>query len=269
MDHRIIMEKQSLLQKSPVYKLANSSLCCKYIDDIIDLAKQNRFRAIEWDLNYIPPTLNKNRQQIMGEKIKRASIEVRYHLPYSYIEIAHEDNEIRKMSILTLRQYINFIARLNGHFAILHIGYNEGSNARIALDSLISLADYAECLGVRLCIENLIKGLTTDADFLCDVFAVSNVALCLDTGHADVVINKNKNFYDVLYANVDKVYHVHCYKTEDDYYNHIPFSDIDELKQSQIFSLVSQSQCHWLTMELERQEDQNDQMQILQAYLNT
>lgn len=268
MDRCIITGRQNLLQKNPKYKLANSSLCCKYIDDVLMLASQNNFNAIEWDLNYIPPTLSRYRQHTIGETIKQKSIEVRYHLPYSYIEIAHQDDDIRMMSMFTLRQYINFIAQLNGHFAVLHVGYNEGSRANIALDSLKSLADYGERLGVQLCVENLIKGLTTDAHFLGDALEISNVAFCLDTGHADVITSKDSDFFNILYANVGKIYHAHCYKTEDNYYNHIPFSSLDEVKQSRVFSLLLQSECSWLTMELDRQEDQDWQIQILQTYLN-
>lgn len=262
------MERQSLLQKKQTFKLANSSLCCKYIDDVITLASQNEFSAIEWDLNFIPPTLSKHRQYIISEMIEQTAIEVRYHLPYSYIEIAHQDDDIRTMSMFTLQQYINFIAQLNGHYAILHIGYNEESQASIALDSLNSLAGYSERLGVQLCVENLIKGLTTDECFLNDALSVPNVAFCLDTGHADVIIKKNNKFFYGLDANISKIYHAHCYKTEDNYYNHLPFSSIDEVEKSQVFLLLLKSECSWLTMELDQQNDQNLQMRILKNYLN-
>lgn len=267
MDHYIITGRQNLLQKNQLLRLANSSLCCKYIDDVIALARQNEFNAVEWDLNFIPPTLSKYREYAIGEKIKQAGIEVRYHLPYSYIEIAHQDEDIRMMSMYTLQQYIKFITRLNGHYAILHIGYNEGSESNIALDSLNSLADYSAQLGVQLCVENLIKGLTTDACFLGDVLSVPNVSFCLDIGHANVIASKDKSFFNVLRANVSKICHAHCYKTEDNY-NHIPFFTMEEIEQSQLFSLLLESECSWFTMELGQQDDQNRQIQLLQAYLN-
>lgn len=262
------MGRQNLLQKNRIFKLANSSLCCKYIDDIIMLASQNKFNAIEWDLNYIPPTLDKQRQYYISEKIKYMTIEVRYHLPYSYIEIAHQNDDIRMMSMFTMQQYIKFIAQLKGHYAILHIGYNEGSQEDIALDSLDKLANYSEQMGVQLCIENLVKGLTTDNRFFGTALSIPNVAFCLDTGHADVIVSKDKKFFNVLNANINKICHAHCYKTEDDFYNHISFSNMNEVKKSQIFSLLLKSQCSWLTMELECQEEQNQQMGILNKYLN-
>lgn len=267
MDHCIIMEKQNLLHESPTFKLANSSLCCKYIDDVIMLASKNEFKAIEWDLNYIPPMLSIPRQQSIKEKINKTAIEVRYHLPYSYIEIAHNNDDIRMMSICTLQQYINFIAELDGYYAILHIGYNEGSSFDIALNSLNSLSNYCKNLGIQLCIENLIHGLTTDACFLNELLSIPNIAFCLDTGHADVITRKNKKILNVINDNVNKICHAHFYKTEDSNYNHIPFLSIDEVGQSQIVSLLLSSKCTWLTMELEQHDYQERQMQILKKYL--
>lgn len=231
------------------------------------LANKNEFKAIEWDLNYIPPTLNTHRQHDIKEKISQTSVEVRYHLPYSYIEIAHSNNNIRMMSILTLQQYINFIAELDGHYAILHIGYNEGSCSDIALNSLSSLSDYSKNLGVQLCVENLIHGLTTDTCFFNELLSIPNVAFCLDTGHADVAIRKNPKIINVINDNIRKICHAHFYKTEDDNYNHIPFFSVDEVEQSQIVSLLLRSRCLWFTMELEQQKNQNWQMRILKKYL--
>lgn len=262
------MERQNSLHKNQLYKLANSSLCCKYIDDVTMLGRLNDSNSIEWDLNFIPPTLSRYRQKIIRETIAQTPIEVRYHLPYSFIEIAHPDNDIRMMSMLALQEYIKFIAQLDGHLAVLHIGYNEGSQASIALDSLSYLAHFAEQFEVQLCVENLVQGLTCDESFLAKALSVPNVAFCLDIGHADVVMRKNESFTDFLRANIDKVSHAHCYKTEDINYNHIPFSSLDEIKQSQVFSLLLQSKCSWLTMELERLEEQNRQAQLLRAYLS-
>lgn len=261
------MGKQSLLQENPTIKLANSSLCCKYIDDVIMLASENEFKAIEWDLNYIPPTLNTYRQHAIKERINQTAIEVRYHLPYSYIEIAHINDNIREMSILTLQQYINFIAELDGHYAILHIGYNEGSHFDIAVNSLNSLSDYSKNLGVQLCLENLIQGLTTDSCFLNELLSIPNVAFCLDTGHADVIIRKNKKMLNVINDNIHKICHAHFYKTENDNYNHMPFLSVNEVEQSQIVSLLLRSKCPWFTMELDQHKDQNQQMIILKKHL--
>lgn len=263
------MGKQNLLQENLIIKLANSSLCCKYIDDVIKLATLNEFNAIEWDLNFIPPTLDKQRQYTISEKIKQTSIEVRYHLPYSYNEIAHQDDGIRTMSMLIFKQYINFIAQLNGRYAILHIGYNEGSQANIALESLSYLAEYSKKLNVTLCVENLIKGLTTDLHFLNDVLSIPNVSFCLDIGHADVTFGKDEDFYIFMNSNISKICHVHSYKTENKCYNHIPFSNMDEIKESQIISLLLKSPCFWFTMELERQEDQNKQIQLFKKWFKS
>ena len=68
--------------------LAFSSLCGKYIDDIFALARKSPYQAIEWDMNFIPPTLSEYRLNQIKQVIYTHGLKVRYHLPYSYIEMA-------------------------------------------------------------------------------------------------------------------------------------------------------------------------------------
>lgn len=246
--------------------LANSSLSCHYIDEVLNLAKLSPDRAVEWDMNYIPPTLSKARCEYIQSFIENNNILLRYHLPYSYLEVAHIDHDIRNYSIITLKKYLDYIHKLNGHCAVLHIGYNECTESQLALQSLIEIAKYAENIGIRICVENLINGLTTDINFLNQALQINNVFLCLDTGHAHVVSQNNDDYcYDLLKL-LDKCVHAHVYFTEDCKYNHIAFSDMSSINGSYIINALFSSKCDWYTMELDDKLEQDKQMLMFKSY---
>lgn len=102
--------------------VAYSSLCCKYIDDILLLVSSNNFGSVEWDLNFIPPILSQKRFDYIRNYIVDNKIELRFHLPYSYIEIAHNEKEFQTYSISVIKEYLKFIAKLGSHYAIIHVG---------------------------------------------------------------------------------------------------------------------------------------------------
>lgn len=245
---------------------AFSSLCGRYIDDIIDLAKKNPYKAVEWDMNFIPPTLNSFRLNQLALQISDYGLNIRYHLPYSYTEIAHKDDTIREFSLITIKRYLDYIHLISGNniaYAVLHVGYDD-SIEKHAIENLKDLASYAKNLNIVLCIENLIKGLTTDVDFVLKALEIDNIKLCFDTGHANVVINQQGNaaFIHNLNYLLEKCVHSHLYLTEDKHYNHVPFVSSAEIQQSKAIKTVLESKCNWFTMELDVFDDQLCQMQL-------
>ena len=80
--------------------------------------------------------------------------------------------------------------------------------------------------------------------------------------------HSNVGFYMFMNSNFSKICYVHCYKTEYEYYNHIPFSKMNEIKESQMISLLLKFSCLWFTMELERQEEQTRQIYLFKKWLN-
>lgn len=247
--------------------LAHSSLCCKYIDDILALALSSDYKAIEWDLNFIPPTISETRNRDIFSCLTNNGLKIRYHLPYSFLEIAHTNQDIRCFSVLTIKQYLDYINKLNGHYAVIHVGYDNNSDKSLALKSLNEIAAYAKSRDIYICIENLIRGLTTDAMFLQQALEIENVYLCLDTGHAHVVSLEDEYYLQSLLNLLNKCIHAHVYYTEDKAYNHLSFSDFQSMLASGILSSLFSSKCKWYTMELDQQQEQNKQMQLINGLL--
>lgn len=247
-------------------KLALSSLCCHYIDDVLALATSAPDKAIEWDLNYIPPSFSKLRVERIVSTIKNYELDIRYHLPYSFLEIAHVDQTSRHYSILTIKRYLDFISELNGRFAVLHVGYFDGSNDVIALQSLNEVAQYAKHLNISLCIENLIHGLTTKTLFLQKALEIDNIYLCLDTGHAQIVSTTQSDYFSELSKLLNKCVHAHVYLTEDRDYNHVSFANIQDLERNRFILPLFGSSCDWYTMELDNKALQEKQVNIILQY---
>lgn len=248
-------------------KLAYSSLCCRYIDDILSLAVSSKDKAIEWDMNFIPPTLSKARNESILSCIQKNHLDIRYHLPYSFWEIAHIDPIIRAYSISSIKQYLEYICRLHGRYAILHIGYDDNSDEKSALQSLQEIARYAKTLDIHVCMENLTKGLTTSIGFIKRALETDNVYICIDTGHAQVVSSLQKGYCSALCEVIEKCVHAHVYFTEDQNYNHIAFDNILQIETSSILSALHFSNCDWYTMELDKKIEQEKQMNMLHGYI--
>jgi len=243
-----------------------SSLCGKYLDDIVEIPTSTGFSAIEWDLNYIPPTLNVSRIQSLKNSLSVNGIDVRYHLPYSYIEIGHANSGIRNYSMSTVTYFLDFIKLIGGTVAIIHVGYCENSSFHETHRNLKKIADYAQTLGISVCVENLVKGLTTSITNLKAFTEIDNVYLCLDTGHAQVVESKSTGFCDKLRTMIETVLHSHVYYSEDSKYNHIAFDD-NTFASSKLFNALVKSSCPWFTMELDTKTEQLCQAKKMEAYL--
>lgn len=247
--------------------IAKSSLCVKYLDNVLSIAQNDTHRAIEWDLNYIPPTLSIVRKKRLISTIIKNKLKIRYHLPYSFVEIGHSDSSIREFSILVTKQYLDFIHSIQGAFAVIHIGYYEDCTMQKCLAGLQEVAYYAKQLGITLCIENLMQGITTNIEYLVEMLLIDNVFLCLDTGHAYMVNQTNDKYILGLLSMMAKIKHSHVYFSEDSSYNHIPFSK-ETLYNSKIMQALAKSQCDWFTMELDNFEEQELQKSILVPFLN-
>lgn len=246
--------------------IAYSSWCCKYIDDILNLALSNPCKAVEWDMNFIPPTLDDMRIEYIKKFISKYQIQIRYHLPYSYVEIAHFNRDIQNYSMSVLKHYLKFIHKLDGHYAVLHVGYNKNSIISVALANLEEIASYAQQLDIYICIENLISGLTMDSNFIVKALSINNVYLCLDTGHADVVGKINSDYLTTLSGLLYKCKHSHVYLTEENF-NHIAFQSINDIKSVRLLDGLMEY-CTWYTMELEALQDQKKQEKLIEQIID-
>lgn len=245
-------------------KIAFFSSPCKYIDDILETIKEAYY--LEWDLNTLPFSLNIRRMTYVRDFIQDNG-EVRFHLPHAFWDIGTNDKNILKNSFGYYCRLLEMIRFFNAQYAVIHIGAATGADEEASLKNLYKLAKYANDNGVKLCVENLIHGLSSDISFIKKCLEIPHVNMCLDTGHAECVYRKKgEEVFKTIATFKDKILHAHIYHYEDENINHIPLSE-DTIKGYRWLDILQDSPCEWYTMELDLQKDQENQKVLVENYI--
>ena len=245
-------------------KLAFFSTPCNYIDDVLTVVKEEKY--VEWNLNTIPFSIDMKRMTDVRDLISKYG-EVRYHLPYSFWDLGSSNITISNDSHSYYCRLFEMINFLGSDVAVIHIGYSMDANAEMSLKRLENLAKESEKYNIKLCVENLVKGPSSDISFIKKCLDIDNVYFCLDIGHAEFLKKKGKNnIYEEISSIKDKIIHAHVYYVEDSNMNHVPFNKKTILNNKWI-DLLCDTDCTWYTMELDSKKDQGSQKRLLEDYL--
>ncbi len=247
-------------------RLALFSAPCKYIDDALALIKRDKF--LEWDLNTLPFSLSLKRMAYVRDFINDHG-DVRFHLPYGFWDLGVNNPIIATDSYNYYCRLFEMINYLEKSVAVMHIGSATGSDEESSIKGLTKLADQAKKFHIKLCIENLIHGLSKDMSFIKQCLEIEGLYFCLDTGHAELLRRKNGDkIFDDIYSLKAKIIHAHVYDIEDENMNHVPFTE-KTIKSNKWLPLLENTTCDWYTMELDLQRDQDEQKALLEKYLIT
>ena len=222
-----------------------SSWCCRYPDDLVRMARRANFRAVEWDLNYIPFPLSQARCRHLQDTFTRSKVYLRYHLPYSTCDVGSSIESVRERSLAYLQLNIELLARLNAGYGVLHF-CQEDIKGPPPLSELCELVQVAQDWGITIGLENLMAGPTSDPATLEQIALDCGAEVALDVGHA----LSTGTFAEYLDNLGPLVSHVHFYGSEDEHKNHLPFSCSDEAVS---VAQTIQSHCDalWWTCELD------------------
>lgn len=245
-------------------KLGNSTWCCKNIDDALALLKESGY--LEWDLNTLPFSLDINRMTYVRDFI-RDNGEVRFHLPHAYWDIGIKEKSVVENTFSYYCRLFETIKFLGAQYAVIHVGAFAKSDEDTALTNLLKLARYANDNGIRLCVENLMHGLSSNLAFIKKCLEVPHVNMCLDTGHAEVLRREmGDSVFEDISSIKHKIIHAHVYDYEDGNMNHVPFTE-ESIKANVWLTLLQTTSCEWYTMELDFQDDQDRQKKMVEEYL--
>ncbi len=192
---------------------------------------------------------------------------VRFHLPYGFWDLGVNDEMISTDSFNYYCRLFSAIRLLEAEVAVIHIGSAAGSDEATAIAGLKKLVPIAKANGIKLCLENLIHGLSSNMDFIKRCLEINGVYMCLDTGHAECLRRQkgDKIIEDILSVK-DKIIHAHVYDYEDENMNHVPFTE-ETIKNNVWLPLLANTPCEWYTMELDFKQDQDNQIELLKKYL--
>lgn len=148
--------------------------------------------------------------------LRRSSLYWEHSLRKDYMS---PDEYNRKAGVELIRNRIQFASMLGATEIVLHMNLpymtfckepeSESHFYRQVFSSLDELQEDALNLGIRICIENLLETPAAEQyrqfDRLFERYESSTLGLCLDTGHANIMLNQNcadfaKRYQDRLFA---------------------------------------------------------------------
>jgi sugar phosphate isomerase/epimerase len=180
----------------------------------IECFAEHGWRALELHYTHASELLEAGRPDQVGDRFKRFAADRGIHFPQghfyaaridrdsggpTWFDVAPADEGAFAVAMDEMRRWIDFFSALGISAAVLHVGgfalRDQGwSEERILArraQAVTRMAEYAQGGPTVICLENLSfpgSGLETLAEIRAIVSAVgnSNVAICLDTGHANL-----------------------------------------------------------------------------------
>jgi sugar phosphate isomerase/epimerase len=131
----------------------------------------------------------------------------------------------------------------------------EGISWHGTLAGLADLAATARTLGVRMCLENLIRGWTSEPDLYEKLLRKTGCAGTLDVGHAHVCDSVSCGAYDIddfAMPHPARILNAHIYHTETEQ-GHVPPSNYEDL-ETRLHLLSRLPLCDWWVLELREEK---------------
>jgi sugar phosphate isomerase/epimerase len=162
---------------------------------------------------------------IEGDLIDSYNLKISVHAPLSDINIASHNQAIRRSSVAQTKNAMDLANRVDSEVVVVHPGHIsilgrkfEDKIAQYNLDSLRECSDYAQDLGVKMCVENMpdFEGLLyKDLKELEELVLDLDTYITLDVGHAH---NLNFKVEDMLKPS--RIEHIHLHDNDGSLDNH-------------------------------------------------
>jgi len=156
------------------------------------------------------------------------NLEFTVHAPFTDLNIASVNPEVRRLSLETLKRSLANAESLGAKVWVFHPGshgptssFLPGEDLKLNLESIDELADYAESTQVKLGLENMpggISAILAHVEEFEEFFkaAKPNVGLTLDVGHAHIL-----GEVDLFLRKLgDRLVHVHVHDNDRSYDKH-------------------------------------------------
>lgn len=198
-----------------------------------------------------------------------AGIPVRFHTRYPAWEIGNADHSKAEEALEKHLCTIDFIHKLGEPVLTVHIGLNPfiELDFLIAETNLSRLVEYAERKGIKVCVENLRRGASSNPENILTWAEASGAGITLDVGHAvscDLVRQGVYNVNEIAEMFAPKLEEVHIYAKEDESRHH-PVKDIYPL--APVINCLLEKKVPWWTVELKDVGEAQSTRNILKDYI--
>ncbi|WP_457612092.1 sugar phosphate isomerase/epimerase family protein [Methanocaldococcus sp.] len=205
-------------------------ICIRGVD-----VKKFKDRALDIGLHYCKSVIN-------GKNV------IGYHAPILNLE---DEKNIDYLK--------NLIKNLDGDYLTIHINRGEDEVKEEVIENLKILNSLCKKLKIKLCIENLRRGFSSNPKNILKVADEVGCYITFDIGH--VPYGKRLEFIDVI---GDKIYNCHFYEIEKDG-KHIAPKDLRNLRE--VIDKLLDVKCNLYLIELMKEEEIKRTERLLREYL--
>ncbi len=199
-----------------------------------------------------------------------ADFEMRFHFPRGPFEIAQSDDDHAVRAVTLVKAAMGHIAETDCHYLTVHLPLpDDASPERFGrgVDLLGELVRYGAERNIRVCLENLRWGLTSEPEHFLELVEASGAGITFNVGHANSSDVARAGFSAARFAAElgDRIEHVHVYGRQDTI--HHPPSSIEEIRQ--VVDALLATRCEWWTIELFGVSEAVATRDMLQAYFDS
>ncbi len=200
-----------------------------------------------------------------------AGIPVRFHTRYFDFEMGHAD---RDLADAALKMHMHTLASIQGlgeSVVTVHTGLRNDLPVREKhiVDNLARLVEFADRLGIVVCLENLRKGHAGNPFKIFEWASSAGAMLTLDLGHAlgcPMVECGLATLPDIADLFGPRLVEVHIYGREDDDGHH-PIKDIKPFEAT--LGKLLETDCRWWTIELADPGQAMDTRNIIENFFES
>lgn len=231
---------------------------CNFIPDIRklrELALSLGFEGVDWTFTLEDLPRDAREESSLCRRISDLlPLETRYHCAFNGIDLGDADPVKASEAIEVFQRACRIVSRLNGRYVTIHMGLGRADMNGIlwerSIDALKALVEFAQDLGICVCLENLAGGWSSRPELFERLIRKTGAGITLDIGHAQIcesVQTQGYFFEDFALPNLEKVHNAHIYHEE---HNgcHLPPKDLSDLCERLCFLICLP--CNWWVLEL-------------------
>lgn len=232
---------------------------CNFIpgrEDLGRFALEHGFSGVDWSLEIGEFPLKPADASKWAENMASlAPLEIRYHCPFSQVDIGHEDPVKARAAVNLFFRIIRLVAKAGGRYLTLHVGLGRNTTKVLSwqttTDNLRELVNYGAERNVTVCLENLAWGWTSKPNLFEKLIRRTGAGVTLDIGHAHACESVRTQYYtfeDFLTPHSGRVFNAHVYHTEIPGKGHFAPERLEDVEAR--LRLLRNVGCNWWTLEM-------------------
>ena len=252
--------------------------CCNFMPDVKRLrefALDHGFDGVDWSFTPENLPMTGGEEASLAKAVASLDpLDIRYHCAFKRTDLGDVDEGRAAEAMKVFRHVCRIVSEMGGGVVTIHVGLGRDSTHNLSWDRTItglsSLVDFANGLGIRLCLENLAWGWTCRPELFERLVRKSESWATLDIGHARVspsVVTQQYQVEDFVSPHPERFLNAHIYHEEEGD-DHLPPKDVADI-QPRLNILRRLASCDWWVLELREEEPLRRTLQVVREFFRT